>query len=161
MADFGILYVVSTPIGNLADMTPRAVTILDQVDIIACEDTRSSKTLLNRFDIKTKCLSYHEHSDERATDVIMEKIQKGEYLLDGSPAPHDILRILGVEKLTEYFVTEVQEVYRLQGVVINDKHIETIVRQMLKRVEVKEPGDSELLTGEVIDLLDINLINEN
>ena len=78
MADFGILYVVSTPIGNLADMTPRAVTILDQVDIIACEDTRSSKTLLNRFDIKTKCLSYHEHSYERATDVIMEKIQKGE-----------------------------------------------------------------------------------
>ena len=78
MADFGILYVVSTPIGNLADMTPRAVTILDQVDIIACEDTRSSKTLLNRFDIKTKCLSYHEHSDERATDVIMGKIQKGE-----------------------------------------------------------------------------------
>ena len=78
MADFGILYVVSTPIGNLADMTPRAVTILDQVDSIACEDTRSSKTLLNRFDIKTKCLSYHEHSDERATDVIMGKIQKGE-----------------------------------------------------------------------------------
>ena len=77
MADFGILYVVSTPIGNLADMTPRAVTILDQVDIIACEDTRSSKSLLNRFDIKTKCLSYHEHSNERATDVIIEKIQKG------------------------------------------------------------------------------------
>ena len=89
-----------------------------------------------------------------------EKIKKGEYLLDGSPAPHDILRILGVEKLTEYFVSEVQEVYRLQGVVINDKHIETIVRQMLKRVEVKDPGDSELLAGEVIDLLDINAINE-
>ena len=62
--------------------------------------------------------------------------------------------------MTEYFVSEVQEVYRLQGVVINDKHIETIVRQMLKRVEVKDPGDSELLTGEVIDLLDINAINE-
>ena len=89
-----------------------------------------------------------------------EKIKKGEYLLDGSPAPHDILRILGVEKLTEYFVSEVQEVYRLQGVVINDKHIETIVRQMLKKVEVKEPGGSELLLGEVIDLLDINNINE-
>ena len=68
--------------------------------------------------------------------------------------------ILGVEKLTEYFVSEVQEVYRLQGVVINDKHIETIVRQMLKRVEVKNPGDSGLLMGEVIDLLDINVINE-
>ncbi len=89
-----------------------------------------------------------------------EKIKKGEYLLDGSPAPHDILRILGVEKLTEYFVSEVQEVYRLQGVVINDKHIETIVRQMLKKVEVKDPGDSELLFGEIIDLNDIKNINE-
>ena len=89
-----------------------------------------------------------------------EKIKKGEYLLDGSPAPHDILRILGVEKLTEYFVSEVQEVYRLQGVVINDKHIETIVRQMLKKVEVKDPGDSELLLGEIIDLNDIKVINE-
>ena len=89
-----------------------------------------------------------------------EKIKKGEYLLDGSPAPHDILRILGVEKLTEYFVSEVQEVYRLQGVVINDKHIETIVRQMLKKVEVKNPGDSELLVGEVVDLLDMLALNE-
>ena len=89
-----------------------------------------------------------------------EKIKKGEYLLDGAPLPHDILRVLGVEKLTEYFVTEVQEVYRLQGVVINDKHIETIVRQMLKRVEIKDQGESDLLKGEIIDLLDINLINE-
>ena len=89
-----------------------------------------------------------------------EKIKKGEYLLDGSPAPHDILRILGVEKLTEYFVSEVQEVYRLQGVVINDKHIETIVRQMLKKVEVKDPGDSDLLLGEIIDLNDMKNINE-
>ena len=90
-----------------------------------------------------------------------EKIKKGEYLLDGSPAPHDILRILGVEKLTEYFVSEVQEVYRLQGVVINDKHIETIVRQMLKKVEIKDPGDSSLLLGETLDLIDIQEINEN
>ena len=79
--------------------------------------------------------------------------------MDGSPAPRDILRILGVEKLTEYFVTEVQEVYRLQGVVINDKHIETIVRQMLRELRLKI-WDVELLTGEVIDLLDINVINE-
>ena len=90
-----------------------------------------------------------------------EKIKKGEYLLDGSPAPHDILRILGVEKLTEYFVNEVQEVYRLQGVVINDKHIETIVRQMLKKVEIKQPGDTDLLLGETIDLLDMIKINED
>ena len=90
-----------------------------------------------------------------------EKIKKGEYLLDGSPAPHDILRILGVEKLTEYFVSEVQEVYRLQGVVINDKHIETIVRQMLKKAEIKEPGDSDLLLNETVDLLDLMKINED
>ena len=81
--------------------------------------------------------------------------------MDGSPAPHDILRILGVEKLTEYFVNEVQEVYRLQGVVINDKHIETIVRQMLKKVEIKQPGDTDLLLGETIDLLDMIKINED
>ena len=89
-----------------------------------------------------------------------EKIKKGEYLLDGSPAPHDILRILGVEALTEYFVSEVQEVYRMQGVVINDKHIETIVRQMLKKVEIKDAGDSNLLAGELIDRIKLEEINE-
>ncbi len=89
-----------------------------------------------------------------------EKIKKGEYLLDGSPAPHDILRILGIEYLTEYFVNEVQEVYRLQGVVINDKHIETILRQMLKKVEIKSPGDSNYLTGEIIDKIIYEEINE-
>ncbi len=89
-----------------------------------------------------------------------EKIKKGEYLLDGSPAPHDILRILGIEALTEYFTNEVQEVYRLQGVVINDKHIETILRQMLKRVEIKNPGDSTYLVGEVVDKIEIENVNE-
>ncbi len=88
-----------------------------------------------------------------------EKIKKGEYLLDGAPAPHDILRILGVEALTEYFVSEVQEVYRMQGVVINDKHIETIVRQMLKKVEIKDPGESKLLNGEMIDKIKLEEIN--
>tara|TARA_B100001123_G_scaffold301540_1_gene336527 strand:- start:74 stop:1456 length:1383 start_codon:yes stop_codon:yes gene_type:complete len=90
-----------------------------------------------------------------------EKIKKGEYLLDGSPAPHDILRILGVEALTEYYVHEVQEVYRLQGVVINDKHIETILRQMLKKVEIKASGDSKYLPGEIIDKIDLDIVNEN
>ena len=90
-----------------------------------------------------------------------EKIKKGEYLLDGSPLPHDILRILGVEKLTEYFVSEVQEVYRLQGVVINDKHIEVIVRQMLRKVEIKFPGDTNFLLYETVDLNDMIEINED
>ena len=90
-----------------------------------------------------------------------EKIKKGEYLLDGSPAPHDILRILGIETLTEYFVNEVQEVYRLQGVVINDKHIETILRQMLKKVEIKKPGDSNYLVGEIVDKIEFEGKIEN
>jgi len=90
-----------------------------------------------------------------------EKIKKGEYLLDGSPAPHDILRILGIEFLTEYFVNEVQEVYRLQGVVINDKHIETILRQMLKKVEIKSPGDSKYLLGEIVDKILLDELNES
>ena len=90
-----------------------------------------------------------------------EKIKKGEYLLDGQPLPHDILRILGIEELTEYFVNQVQDVYRLQGVIINDKHIEVILRQMLKKVEVKDSGESKLLPGEVIDRIKFEKMNEN
>ena len=70
------------------------------------------------------------------------------------------MRILGIEELTEYFVNQVQEVYRLQGVIINDKHIETILRQMLKKVEVKESGDSSLLPGEIIDRINFETMNE-
>ena len=86
-------------------------------------------------------------------------MRKGEYLLDGSPAPHDILRILGIEALTDYFVNEVQDVYRLQGVVINDKHIEVILRQMLRKLEVKDPGESSFLAGEVMDKIDAKHLN--
>ncbi len=89
-----------------------------------------------------------------------EVIKKGEYLLDGQPLPHDILRILGIEELTEYFVNQVQEVYRLQGVIINDKHIEVILRQMLKKVEVKNSGDSNLLPGEIVDRIKFLDMNE-
>ena len=87
-------------------------------------------------------------------------VKAGTPMSEGSITPNDILNIKGPSAVQQYLVNEVQEVYRLQGVVINDKHIETIVRQMLKRVEIKDPGDSELLTGEVIDLLDVNSIND-
>ncbi len=89
-----------------------------------------------------------------------EKIKKGEYLLDGQPLPHDILRILGIEELTEYFVNQVQDVYRLQGVIINDKHIEVILRQMLKKIEVKVQGDSTYLPGEIVDRIKFDNTNE-
>jgi DNA-directed RNA polymerase subunit beta' len=78
-------------------------------------------------------------------------IRKGEYLIDGNPDPHDILRIQGIEALAEFLVNEIQEVYRLQGVPINDKHIETIVRQMLQKVEILDPGDTGLIKGDQLD----------
>ena len=78
-------------------------------------------------------------------------VQKGDYIMDGNPAPHDILRILGVEALANYMIDEVQDVYRLQGVKINDKHIEVIVRQMLQKLEILDSGDTTLLKGEHVD----------
>ena len=89
-----------------------------------------------------------------------DTIEKGEYILDGNPAPHDILAIKGVEALAAFLVNEIQEVYRLQGVVINDKHIEVIVRQMLQKVEITDPGDSDTIAGEQVDRLDLDMMNE-
>ena len=83
-------------------------------------------------------------------------IRQGEYLIDGNPDPHDILRILGIEALADFLVCEIQEVYRLQGVPINDKHIETIVRQMLQKVEILEPGDTGLLRGDHLDKIEVD-----
>ena len=78
-------------------------------------------------------------------------IRDSDYIVDGNPAPHDILAIKGVEELAGYLVNEIQDVYRLQGVAINDKHIEVIVRQMLQKVEIDDSGETELIQGEQID----------
>ena len=86
-------------------------------------------------------------------------VKKGDTLISGSPNPHDILEVLGVEALAEYLVDEIQEVYRLQGVKINDKHIEVIVRQMLQKVEITDGGDTVLLPGEQVDLDEMNEAN--
>jgi len=86
-------------------------------------------------------------------------IEKGDYIVEGNPAPHDILAIKGVEELAAYLVNEIQEVYRLQGVNINDKHIEVIVRQMLQKVEIDDAGETELLQGEQIDKVELDEIN--
>ncbi len=92
-------------------------------------------------------------------------VKKGDILVEGTPVPHDILRILGVEELARYLVKEVQSVYKLQGVYINDKHIETIARQMLQKVLIKDPGESNLIAGEQIqrrDAVKLNkILNEN
>jgi DNA-directed RNA polymerase subunit beta' len=88
-----------------------------------------------------------------------EHVEKGETVVDGEPNPHDILRLLGVEPLAAYLVKEIQDVYRLQGVKINDKHIEAIIRQMLRKVEIVEPGDSTWLRGEQVER--VRLAEEN
>jgi DNA-directed RNA polymerase subunit beta' len=86
-------------------------------------------------------------------------IEKGDYIVEGNPAPHDILAVKGVEELAAYLVNEIQEVYRLQGVHINDKHIEVIVRQMLQKVEISDPGETDLIQGEQIDRIELDEIN--
>lgn len=100
---------------------------------------------------KGKHISVHEGDYVRA----------GEPLMDGSPNPHDILTVLGEKEVAKYLVDEVQQVYRLQGVKINDKHIEVIVRQMLKRLKITDPGDSEFLMGEHVEKIIFEEINQN
>jgi DNA-directed RNA polymerase subunit beta' len=87
-------------------------------------------------------------------------VKAGDPLVDGPRVPHDILRVLGVEALANYLVNEIQDVYRLQGVKINDKHIEVIVRQMLQKVEILEPGDTTYLTGETVERIEFEIENE-
>ena len=86
-------------------------------------------------------------------------VERGDPLMDGNPVPHDILRVMGIEALASYLIKEVQDVYRLQGVRINDKHIEVIVRQMLQKVEITAPGDTTFLVGEQVDKLEFEASN--
>jgi len=88
-----------------------------------------------------------------------DHVEKGDLLMDGNPVPHDILKVLGVEALANYLIDEIQDVYRLQGVKINDKHIEVICRQMLQKIEIKEPGDTTYLVGEQIDRREFDAYN--
>jgi len=87
-------------------------------------------------------------------------VEVGDPLMDGNPVPHGILRVLGVEALASYLINEIQEVYRLQGVKINDKHIEVIVRQMLQKVEITDAGDTTFLIGELVDRMEFDELNE-
>tara|TARA_A100001037_G_scaffold88645_1_gene80344 strand:+ start:7967 stop:12181 length:4215 start_codon:yes stop_codon:yes gene_type:complete len=99
---------------------------------------------------KGKHISVHEG------DYVM----RGDPLMDGNPAPHDILRVMGVEALAVYIVNEIQDVYRLQGVKINDKHIEVICRQMMQKVEIIDPGETTFLIGEQVDRVEFREVNE-
>lgn len=104
----------------------------------------------------------HEYLIPKGKHIHLQEgdlIEKGDFIVEGNPAPHDILAIKGVEELANYLVNEIQEVYRLQGVLINDKHIEVIVRQMLQKVEVTDSGETELIQGEQVDRIEFDEIN--
>jgi DNA-directed RNA polymerase subunit beta' len=114
---------------------------------------------------KRRIIIQPESADQEPVEYLVPKakhlsvqegdiIEKGEYLIDGHPAPHDILAISGVEELAAYLVNEIQDVYRLQGVTINDKHIEVIVRQMLQKVEITSIGESDFLKDEQVDRME-------
>ena len=115
--------------------------------VVTNEETGESKTYLIPYGSRTK-----------VTDG--EIIEAGDELTEGSVNPHDILKIKGVEAVQNYMIREVQKVYSLQGVDINDKHIEIIVRQMLKKTRIEDAGDSEYLPGTLADVLDIEEVNE-
>ena len=123
------------------------------------KDTKGKQRLI----IKDVDGNEHEELIPKWRQVIVfegEHVEKGETVVDGEPNPHDILRLLGVEPLAAYLVKEIQDVYRLQGVKINDKHIEAIIRQMLRKVEITDPGDSNYLRGEQVERVRINEENE-
>jgi DNA-directed RNA polymerase subunit beta' len=131
---------------------PKEVTIISEIDGVISfgKDVKGKRKVVVTPDVgepreylipKGKHISVHEG----------DRVRAGEPLMDGLSNPHDILTILGEKDLAKFLVDEVQEVYRLQGVKINDKHIEIIVRQMLRRVRIKEPGDSDFLVGEQVE----------
>ena len=117
------------------------------------------RVILKQKDEKAEPIEYLIPKGKHIAVAEGDFVEKGDFILDGNPAPHDILRIRGVEALAAYLVNEIQEVYRLQGVKINDKHIEVIVRQMLQKVEVEDGGETTLVAGEQLDLIEFEEIN--
>jgi len=128
---------------------PKETAVISEIDGLVSfgKDTKGKRKVVvtpETGDMKEYLIPKGKHISVREGD----RVRAGEPLMDGSANPHDILRVLGVKELAKYLVDEVQEVYRLQGVKINDKHIEVIVRQMLRRVKIKDAGDTNLLIGE-------------
>ncbi|HEY9110357.1 MAG TPA: DNA-directed RNA polymerase subunit beta' [Rhodanobacteraceae bacterium] len=131
---------------------PKEPAILAEVSGVVSfgKDTKGKQRLI----IKDADGNEHEDLIPKWRHIVVfegEHVEKGETVVDGESDPRDILRLLGVERLAAYLVKEIQDVYRLQGVKINDKHIEAIIRQMLRKVEISEPGDTTYLRGEQVD----------
>jgi len=131
---------------------PKEYAVISEIDGIVSfgKDTKGKRKVIISPDVgepREYLIPKGKHISVREGD----RVKAGEPLMDGSANPHDILSVLGAKELAKYLVDEVQEVYRLQGVKINDKHIEVIVRQMLRKVRINDPGDTSLLVGEQVD----------
>ena len=122
------------------------------------KDTKGKQRLVIT-DLDSVAHEYLIPKDKHVTVHDGQVVNKGETIVDGPADPHDILRMLGVEALARYIIDEVQDVYRLQGVKINDKHIEVVVRQMLRRVQISDPGDTPFILGEQVERAEV--LDEN
>ena len=146
---------------------PKGMCIISEIDgvveirqnkkkeeiVVVDPETGNSKAYLHTYGTELKKLADGTHLGDGTV------VKAGDQLTEGSINPHDLLKIKGVDAVQDYLLQEVQRVYRLQGVEISDKHIEVLVRQMLKKVEVDDPGDSELLPGTKVDALEFDEIN--
>ena len=140
--------------------SPKDAGLLAEITGIVCfgKDTKGKQRLVIT-DMDGVAHDYLISKDKHVTVHDGQIVNKGEMIVDGPADPHDILRLLGIESLTRYITDEVQDVYRLQGVKINDKHIEVIVRQMLRRIQVVDAGDSRFIPGEQVERAE--LLDEN
>ncbi|MBF0095260.1 MAG: DNA-directed RNA polymerase subunit beta', partial [Alphaproteobacteria bacterium] len=132
---------------------PKDYAIISEIDgrVEFGKDYKSKRRILVHPDDGGAPREYLMPKGKHITVQEGDYVRRGDPLMDGNPVPHDILRVLGVEALANYLVKEIQDVYRLQGVKINDKHIEVIVRQMLQKLEITDPGDTTFLVGEQVD----------
>jgi len=140
---------------------PKGLAIISEFGgVVSIKDTKKKREVVVTDNETGNTKAYLIPYGSRIRVLDGQVIEAGDELTEGSVNPHDILKIKGVRAVQDYMIREVQKVYRLQGVDINDKHIEMLVHQMLKKIRVEEPGDSDVLPGITMDVLDFNEMNE-
>ena len=144
---------------------PKRVAILSEIDGLAqIKETKKKREVVvtneETGEIRTYPIPFNSRIMIDDIDGKGQMVKTGDVITDGSVDPHDLLRIQGVRSVQDYILREVQSAYRLQGVELNDKHIEVIVRQMLKKVRVEEAGDTDFLPGTMVDALELEEVNE-
>src|SRR5699024_1541792 len=140
---------------------PKGLAIITEFGgVVSVKDTKKKREITVTDESTGNSKTYLIPYGSRIKVTEGQVLEAGDELTEGSINPHDILKIKGVRAVQDYMIQEVQRVYRLQGVEINDKHIEMIVHQMLKKVKVEESGDSDVLPGVSMDVLEFNEMNE-